>query len=382
MKIFGKIFLWLLVAMLAAWQIPWLIRYFAAVPSHVPFTLYSTVIEDFAMIRTEGEELEFIDRAGHRYTEKGFDSILPLFYARQLNSEGRFPDSVSGRAVNIHEVLEHNFFFNSHPSDINCKKTGIYFLMESCSGRVDLEMPDDAFRFTSGSGKIGGKAWTDGMAQDNGGIEFIDMKKNDVLREKSEMFTSTMAEAGFSFPPKCLSGNPGTRKEYDEGYIIIDAADKLFHLKMVKGRPYIRLIDLPSGVVPEHAFITEFGDRRTIAFFTDTYDRMYAVCMPGYVTVRIGYIPESGIDKTCRTSDTADCTFDPTEESIYIIGNLIDWTVRINSETSTRYYAINANDFSLISFMEYPSEPSWAERVPGIQFTSSKDKYVKPRIRK
>ena len=70
------------------------------------------------------------------------------------------------------------------------------------SGRVDLSMPDDVFRVTSK------------------GLEFIGMKTNTIDTDKSQLFTEAMVKKGFKFP--CPGGNPTTRKEYDEGYLILD----------------------------------------------------------------------------------------------------------------------------------------------------------------
>ena len=50
-----------------------------------------------------------------------------------------------------------------------------------------------------------------------------------------------LVQKGFAFPACYASGNPTTRKDYDEGYLVLDANHKLFHLKCTKGRPYVQL---------------------------------------------------------------------------------------------------------------------------------------------
>lgn len=344
MKIFAKIFLIISIAVLAAWQIPWLIGYFDTKTDRTPFTLYSCVTGDFAILKHDGDDFTYTDRKGNIYTERQFDSILPLFYARQLFSEGRFPDTLDSKPIVFKEALEKSFFFTSRPSDINRSVPGIYFLLESESGRVDLEMPSDAFR-------INGR-----------GIEFIDMETNSTDTAKSRIFTQAMSECGFVFPAKCVSGNPTPKKEYDEGYILADLEGSLFHLKMTKGKPYIRKIRLPDAVIAEHAFITEFGDRSMIALFTDSENRFYAVRMPGYKTMEIGMAGKG---------------FDPCRESILVVGNMLDWTIRINSDDSVRYCAVSAESLTFLAGMEYPVRKS---RLHGIRFTSQQDRFVKPRL--
>lgn len=216
---FSRIFFGLLVAVLLVWQLPWGVNYLTVKSEGTPFTLYSEVLGDFAMIRRGGKELEYLDRRGNRYGQRQFDSLLPLFYARQLVADGRFPDSIAGRAVSPREAQAATFVFRSTPQDVNTPVSGIRFLLESMSGRVDLAMPDDAFRLTAS------------------GIEFIDMASNTVDTAKSALFTGTMRRKGVRFPVAEISGNPSARKEYDEGYVLLDADRRLFHLKMVQGRP-------------------------------------------------------------------------------------------------------------------------------------------------
>lgn len=342
MKTFGKILLAFLVAIIVLWQLPWLAAFVGSKPSRHPFTVYSCMIQDFAMIDASGDELVYTDRQGRIYTEEQFDSILPLLYARQLFSEGRFPTEIHGRPIRFQEAMRHDFFFRSSPRDINKVKPGIYFLLESMSGRVDLEMPDDAFRINAR------------------GIEFIDMETNTLKPEKSRIFTEMMKSKGFVFPARQIAGNPTAQKEYDEGYLLSDAEGRLYHLKMMRGTPYFRQIPLPEDVHPEYLFLTEVEARDMLGLFTDTRNRLYAIRMPGYSVQAID-IP----------------SFDPEKENLSILGNLLDWTLTISSSDSVRYYAVETSGFSSLGRYSYARERS---RIHGLCFTSSTDSYVKPRF--
>lgn len=343
MKIIGKTIFVLLVLTLLIWQIPSLLRFACAKPGRSPFVLYSNVIGNFAIVKSDGDKNVYTDSKGNLYSEREFDSLLPAFYARQLYSEGRFPDSIQHQAVKYPQVVQHNFFFRSRPSDINQVRPRLYFLLEAMSGRVDLEMPGDAFRITTQ------------------GIEFIDMESNRVNEEKSRVFTDMMKSKGFVFPASYISGDPNARKDYDEGYVLTDREGKLFHLKMLRGTPYFRAVELPQGVVPEHLFITEFPSRATLALFTTGQHGLYALCMPGYQVKKID-IP----------------SFDPISESLLVIGNMFDWTICISSGDTTSYYAVSAQDFSLLGQYQV-SEP--VTHIPGLVFTSSMDQWVRPRFK-
>ena len=184
MKRFSTLLLYVTIAFLLLWQLPWCYNFFVVKPEKTPFTLYSFVIGDFALMgQEEGKGTVRRDAAGNIYSEAAFDSILPMFYFRQLMSDERFPDTINGIAVTPKIVQTENFNFRSVPTDINAPSIGLYPLLESMSGRVDLKMPDDVFRITSQ------------------GIEFIDMASNSVNAEKSLLFTEAMTKKDSAFRP-------------------------------------------------------------------------------------------------------------------------------------------------------------------------------------
>lgn len=340
---FSKIFLAFIILMLAVWQLPWCYSFLTSEPSQVPFSLYSSVCGDFiTMSHVEGKGMVKTDSKGKEYSQEEVDSLLPFFYLRQLSADERFPDTVAGVPVTPREVQMSNFNFRSMPSDINTPKIGLYPLLESMSGRVDLEMPGDVFRNTSA------------------GFEFIDMSSNSIEEDKSVKFTDALKKKGFVFPAKYIAGNPTTRKDYDEGYLLLDNEGKLFHFKQVKSRPYVKAIDVPDGIALKHLFITEFRDHKTLGFMTDTDNNFYiltADCM----------LIKSGVE-----------SFNPEKDAISIFGNLLDLTVCVKSKECVSYYALDSDDYSLIARKDFKSESGY---VPGLHFTSSSDKFVKPRFR-
>ena len=335
-----KLVFWALVVMLALWELPWCYNFFfTGKGASVPFTLYSSVVGEFAMLDYNDKKFSYSDRTGREYTEEQFDSILPMFYYHQLVTDGRFPETICGVSVTPRQIQISNFNYRLEPSELNKPHTGLYQMLETMSGRVDLVLPDDVFRLT------------------DTGIEFIDMATNSVNEQKSKTFTDMMISKGFRFPAYRIAGNPTDRKEYDEGYVILDADRKLFHIKMTKGRPYCRAIELPEGMRAEYLYITEFTARTMLAFIIDTDGGFWVVNRPSYDVVKSGLPP-----------------IDPNEESVLIMGNMFDWTVTVRDDVSRRYYALSASDYSLLDSMTYDT-PSNA--IKGLEFTSHKDKFVR-----
>lgn len=355
MKKFSKTILSLIIIILIIWLVPWIYDFFTYKPQKSPFTLYSSVIDDFTYSYYEsGDGLIRVDSKGNQYTEKEFDQILPFFYVRQLLNDQRFPDSIAGILVSPREVQMQNFVFRNVPSKLQAPQIKLYYLLESMSGRVELQLPNDVFRITQS------------------GIEFIDANTNEIDETKSLLFTKVMSDKGFVFPAKQVVGDPNTRKDYDEGYLIEDKDGKLYQLKMVKGRPFVRSIVLPDDLNIKYLFVTEFRGRKTLGFISDTNNKLYAL-MAGSYEVKQVDIP----------------SFDPQKEVITIFGNLLDWTIQITSSEKETYYAINAEDLSLIrSFAHKPELMPFFERWRSIfmpvrlHFTSQYDKWVTPRINK
>lgn len=342
MKRFSQLFLYVTVGLLLLWQLPWCYAFFTAKSLQTPFALYSEVLGDFVLMENEeGKGLVRHDLSGNVYTQEQVDSLLPFFYVRQLTADECFPDTVGGIAVTPREVHLTNFSFRISPKEVNAVQVPLYPLLESMSKRVDLKMPEDVFRMT-----------------DNG-IEFIQMASNTVDKEKSECYTKALKSKGFVFPAFRIAGNPTARKEYDEGYLILDSERKLFHLKQVVGRPYVRAVALPQGIKLDYLFITEFKSRRTLGLLTDTEHRLYVL--------------DAKYGITC----TGVPAYNPEKEAMTILGNMLDWTVSIKGEERTVCYALEADGYALLKKADFQVEDT---SVPGLHFTSSSDKWVKLRF--
>lgn len=348
---YSKILFILTITVLLLWLLPWFYHFVTEKPAHTPFTLYSNVANNFVYIDySEDKEITYRDRNGHAYTDSQFDSLLPLFYYRQLLSDGRLPDSLNGESLTPQKINLTNFIFRLSASDVNKKTPALYPLLEAMSGRVDLKMPDDVFRLTDR-------------------IEFIDMETNTVNEAKSKLFTKAMLDKGFRFPVTCIGGNPTEKKDYDNGYFLTDSAHRLFHLKQLRGRPFFRPVALPEGMEIRHITVREYPHRKFHAFLTDSRNRFWVLAAPGYELHRL---PVE--------------TYDPRTHDMQIVGNLFDWTVSIAKADGEHIYAVDAGDYSLVDTLTYPATESLPAQIGRflfpceIGFTSCDDQYVRPRL--
>lgn len=353
MKKVSKIILSLIVLILIIWLMPWVYDFMTYNPQRSPFTLYSSDLKEFVYAtHSSGKELQRRDESGNIYGEKEFDRVLPQFYVRQLVADERFPDSIAGVPVIAREIQQQNFVFRNIPSSLNAPTVPLYFLLESMSGRVDLQMPQDVFRIT------------------DAGIEFIWSNTNTLNQEKSDVFTQAMKDKGFVFPAKLVVNNPSTKKDYDEGCLITDSQGKLFQLKMTVGRPFVKPIALPEGLDIKYLYITEFRGRQSLGLISDRLNNFYAIRSGSCDIVRID-VP----------------SFNPDREVITIFGNLLDWTVQITSSESETFYALDAATLECIrTFSHELEELSFWERSRSyfmplrLKFTSAYDKWTYPRF--
>lgn len=342
----------LLATILLAWALPWCYNFIFSSPWESPLTLYSCVNHDFVTFSFDGDDdIAGYDTRGNTYDEKQFDSIMPTVFYRRLAETNRLPAQIDGKDFVMHDVDRSNFVFRISPSDLHRPKTGLYLLLESAPGRNGFSIPDDVFRITDRN------------------IEFVRMNDNRIDFEKSIAFTSELSDKGFVFPASAVAGNSSTRKPYDNGYLLVDAAGSPFVMKQIHGKPFVRRIAKPDSVKFTEAFVTEYPDKRLLGFLIDDRGDIYA------------------IEKADRSLHRLPIdSFDDIEERMIIVGDMFYWTIIVERKGYEKLTAIAADDYSTKAVHEivFP-EKRWEQNRNWLfpfrmVFTASSDRYIKPRI--
>lgn len=335
--------------MLLAWILPDTYHFATTKKVNYPFVLYSPILQDFMVQDSKDKNIYYNDSKGNEYSSQDADSLVPTLYYRQLLTDNRLPDTLLGIAVTPQLIRKTNFFFRHSPRDINAKMVKLYPLLESRPKRIELSMPDDIVRFTA----------TD--------IQFIDMETNSLKSKKSALFQKVFDQKGVQLPIKVIAGDPNARKEYDEGYFFTDSHNQLFHLKQMVGQPYLKKIEIDPAIIIDQIFITEFADRASFAFITDSKHDFYVLTAPSYQLVK-----------------TAIPSFNPKEDGMMIMGNLFDWNVKITNDASITNYALNKKDYSLMQTLSTPLQITKWEAMSKyifpfeLKFTSYLNKYFMP----
>ena len=349
-RTFLRIILLIVITLTATWAIPALTKKAASSRQHYPFVNYSEIIEQFCYRETADKEPLLTDASGKVYTDTEFDSIQPMLYYRLLASEGKMPDSIRGQEVTMPLIRQKSFTYRYNPNEANRPNLGLYIMYEALPKRLSLESPDDVFRLDEN-------------------IEFIDVATNKVNQEKSERFTAELLNRGYSFPAQWASGILTIRKPYDEGYFTLDAEGKLFHLKMVNGRPFARDTEVGEKIDIAHFSMLSVADKRFYGFVYDTGGYAYILEAPGYNLLKLD-MP----------------ALDMKRDNMMILANMFFWTVTVTSPEGRQIYALHTDNLEQADQTSIAANNDAWDTLSKWLFpayltmTDSTSKYVKPQL--
>lgn len=354
MKTAYNIILTALCVIFLSWFLPWLYSLLFPVASTDPFVAFSPITSSFIVSQPSGGAINAVDSYGNicgtELSKEDRDSLLPQIYYTQLLAKGRLPDSVNGLQISVPMLKQAQWVFSSSPRDVNKKSADVYLMMESMPPRIDLEDPESVFRL------------------DNK-VEFVDILTNKVIEPRSQWFTDVFSERGFKYPAKALNANITARKNYDEGYLMIDDKGDIFHLKMQADHPYMVSVNKPDSIIARHAFILENTDTRPLGLITDINHNLYVLEHKGYKLIPL----QAG-------------KVNPETDRIVITKNLFNWVIKISSPDSTRWVALDSDTYTPLGQYTLCQTPSKPEILQSyifpfeLSFTSPSDCFVYPRI--
>ncbi|WP_297089609.1 DUF4857 domain-containing protein [uncultured Draconibacterium sp.] len=289
-------------------------------PIRAPFIQYSCVDHDFMLLRSQ-DGVSRTNSEGTTFTREEYENKLPLMYTRQLLMNNTMPDTIDGVEMDMHEISANRSTFRVRPREIDAPQPTLFPLFESQSGRANLEMPSDFFRII----------WR---------MEFIDAESNKIDEEKSRMFSAVLYKRGFKFPAKSINGLPTTRKSCDEGYLIVDSEDQLFHLKMIKGEPFVKKVEIPDGLKFRWISCVDFKDKFYYAYLFSTDNEVYVLTQYDYMLVKLDVE-----------------NINPEENEIRIYGDLFNYNIISTGEGEITSQVLN-KDYKKVD--EY--KESWPVR--------------------
>ncbi len=342
----------LLAILMLSWMLPKLSHLINDSASGSVFTYYSSVERNFVTIDYDDIKGKLIRKnlqTQKTYSSYEFDSILPMFYYRQLLADGRMPKEIHGVAVDRKQLREKSFFYRMSPMTKNTPAIPLYTLFESMSGRVNLKKPNDFFRLTDK-------------------ITFLTPEDNTINESKSADFNRLFHANDFRFPARLVAGNPSDRKPYDEGYLILDSNNQLFHLKMVNGTPFIKNVKMPKHISPVFISTQEPADRSFYAFVYDKLGKVYLLTTNHYQFVEIPCPP-----------------YDINKDNLRIMANPLYWNVEVVNKAGKVIYALNASTKKVVDEYNFKNEIEkktiFAYLFPfSIGFETPYSRFIQPQI--
>lgn len=270
-----KAYIYILILILATfagfWGIPKLAKTATYSPGKYPFVYYSSVLKELCLIDFRNSESPMRDLSGNIYSQQQSDSLLPLFNSRQLASEGKLPKEIEGREISLPLLRSKNVVYRYNPAKVYTPQPSMYIMYESMPKRVTRETPEDVFILTDR-------------------IKFVDAASNSINQEKTKRFQDELLKRGYVFPSQWLSGNMNPMKAYDEGFFSLDADNKLYHIKMVNGRPFVRDTHVGDSIDIAYFSMVETGDKRFYGFLYDSEGNVYIIEESGgkYAPLKLG----------------------------------------------------------------------------------------------
>lgn len=326
MEKFSRMILVLVTILVLAILLPMLYWMAFEQPVKKSVVYYSCIDDDF-FIQRSGIPATFEDSKGNKYTRERFEQKTPMMYFQQLMVSGKMPDTIKGKAIDLRDIARNRSFERIKPEDMYCPKPKLFPMFESQSGRASLELPNDYFRIT----------WR---------VEFLDAGTNKILEEKSQLFSAALYHFGFTFPATLIEGIPTTRKSCDEGYLIVDSSSQLFHVKMIKGQPFVKKISVPEGLKFKHIACVDFKDKKYYAHLISDKNEIYILTQDEYDLIKF----------PVTEYDAENC-------ELKIYGDLFNYNVTVEAEGHTDVIILDKEYKKVDSYHE--SWPLKSDRTEG-----------------
>lgn len=286
-------------------------------PSSVVY--YSPVIEDFTIIKQIDKNNKiYIDRVGNEYSLNEFKMINPMMYHRDLHMKNDFPEIIGNKFISIDDVQKQFEVVYIKPDEIvkSLSSIRLYPMYESMGDAANLEFPKDLF-------KIEDK------------VEFINGENKKINKEKSEIFTKKMLDAGFLFPAKIIGGNVDPKKRLDYGYFVSDSKNDIYRIYQEKGEAKVKKTGFTSKLGnPLYIYVRENHYAKHFAIIVTDNGAVYFILKDNYEVkqMSLGF-------------------FNPYENTLRIFIDPLNYTTKLISSNKELTFAFD-NNLNLISNYE------------------------------
>lgn len=216
-----KIAVFLVCVMALYWFIPHFYNRATRMDKFSLSGVFSPISQSFIVWESTPDEMVYKDEKGTLLDKVEAQKMMPFIFSGNVNKWGGFPLHVEGKTFSYEEAKKNTQSMRVAPRYVFSELLPIHILFETAPVGTQFPVPKDVTLFQEDR------------------LEFVTMNDGVIDTLKSEAFTASLKNAGFVFPVKRVATNPSPLKSFDEGMMLIDAQNKLFHLKMLKDKPFV-----------------------------------------------------------------------------------------------------------------------------------------------
>lgn len=334
-------------------SVPYLVQVATYTPQKYPLVLYSSQLKDLVRIDYSDKEYPLTDKKGNRYTTEEFDSLMPLLNYKQLIADNKMPDSIHWMRTDMRMIVSYQISANISAEQVNGPKSMGYPIFESLPKRINEYATDYVFCL-------------------NEDLEIYNIATNYYDIEKTNLFKNELLKNKYVFPAKWVIGNTDPHKTYDDGYFTLDAEGKLFHIKCVNGKPFVRNTHLQNSS-GWHSFHPYGALRHNIYGILLSNDgRLARVTLDANGAYYAQWLDMPNID--------------PDNNTIKILGNIIAWNVTVSKPDGQYTYALNAWSLAMLASDFIPAQECTWDKINKwifplvIQLKQPGSSYVSPKL--
>jgi len=254
--------------------------------------------------------LAYIKADGTYVPRKAFERHLPFIFYKNMEIWGLLPITLDGRTFNKNTIKAERRVLELKARDLVGRSPGVPFfpLLESNPGQARLVFPEDRFRMTDTA------------------MEFIYADTNTLDTVLTKMYTITLKKKGFKFPARSVNGKFTVLKPFDEGVFIVDHDYRVFHIKRVDDKPFIRQTPISPALKTRAIKVSENKQKKYYGLALAGDGRIFLL---GYDNYRLTPIPLTG--------------YDPDRMDLKLIFNPLYCTAVYSDDTTIRAVAMDKN---------------------------------------
>lgn len=183
--------------------------------------MYSSVKKEFIIWDQNAVGFTMKTEANEPLNQKEGRMLLPFLFARDVAKWQGFPLMIDDKEY-TYEDAKNLQVLKMFPRKALIGLPRLFIILESQPDTSSFDLPDDV------------------MILKNNAVCFVNAETGKIKKEKSELFTTAIQNAGAKFPWKAAGNNPDPFKAFDEGLFFVDATNTLFQMLMVKGQPVVK----------------------------------------------------------------------------------------------------------------------------------------------